>query len=120
MIADLMNILHNTLLSFVILNLCFYFVAKMKLRIGSVSQFITPRWRFCVRCKTSWGFIKWHLTVWEPHSGVCALCEVCWVELTPEQRWPYYEELFRIWLAEGEGVSQEKQEAIRSAVFSGK
>jgi hypothetical protein len=35
-----------------------------------------------------------------PCSGLAALCERCFAELTPEERLPYYEEILKLWYDE--------------------
>ncbi len=71
------------------------------MRIGAISKVFTPRYSFCMRCKTTWFFVKEHSTNYKTGDncavGCFPLCEKCWSELTPEQRLPYYKELWLEW-----------------------
>ena len=56
----------------------------------------------CGRCKTGWDTadqdgVKGHATRYCDGSSCFPLCETCWRDLTPEQRLPYYRELFETW-----------------------
>lgn len=51
----------------------------------------------CFRCRTSWIFVRRHVTPYEPGRGVTVLCEGCWSSLTPEGRWTYYARFLVAW-----------------------
>jgi hypothetical protein len=51
----------------------------------------------CGRCKVSWKWVEGHLTLYSCGSACFPLCEKCWSDLTPEERVPYYRELFDKW-----------------------
>jgi hypothetical protein len=63
---------------------------RRSLRIGPISHVITPSMSWCIRCRTTWRFVRPHLTGVTDSSGVFALCDRCWFELDPEERLPYY------------------------------
>lgn len=69
----------------------------MNRRLGRWSQLLAPGYSFCRRCKTPWRFVKWHDTSYGRGHGCLPLCQMCWSELTPEQRLPYYLELIASW-----------------------
>lgn len=89
----------------------------MKLR-GKVTQLMHPNYGWCRCCQTSWavveGFsvpyhncteearhseaIKYNLPLRREDdyccAGLFAICTECWDRLTPEERLPYYEDLY--------------------------
>jgi hypothetical protein len=46
----------------------------------------------CSKCRISWAYIEPHITEHEDGSGIgsFALCELCWSQLTPQERVSYY------------------------------
>lgn len=111
--------------------LCF----KHKLRLGRVSHMLAPGFSSCHRCDTCWHFVREHCTDYEIEpsgpvegeqasfqvtgSGCFPLCQWCWEELTPDERMPYYKQLWDSWAQWGE--RDEKQWfAIQEAVLRGK
>lgn len=94
----------------------------MNKRIGPISQRMFPAYGNCAKCGTTWNLVRdasvqfhkcteearvahwrdiFHVEEAPPRhkdtmycAGIFALCLDCWKELTPEQRLPYYEELF--------------------------
>ena len=66
----------------------------MNLRIGPISQFLTPGYSHCGRCGTTWPFVQAHHTQYELTRGCFPLCEKCWSELIPATRLPYYREMW--------------------------
>jgi len=82
-------------------------------RIGRVSQWLSPGFSWCEHCKTTWNWVWGHSTafLWckgedltpdsegrfSGGSGMFPLCELCWRELTPETRLPYYLKVNASW-----------------------
>jgi len=52
---------------------------------------------FCLRCKDSWAWKKYHVTAYSDLHGCFPLCQECWQALEPEARLPFYLELYRQW-----------------------
>lgn len=50
----------------------------------------------CHRCKAN-RYAVGHATSWTIGRIVTALCEDCWRDLTPEERWPFYEAELKTW-----------------------
>lgn len=70
----------------------------MNPRIGRVSQLLTPSYSWCLRCETTWAFVKWHDTMYgNGGHGCIPLCQKCWAELTPLERLPFYRQLIESW-----------------------
>lgn len=90
-------------------------------RLGKASHLLAPHLSWCNKCLTTWNFVeprtvnyhncteKARRSIWRqqfpgrecpprykdpPCAGLFALCQECWNELTPEQRLPYYYDLF--------------------------
>lgn len=92
----------------------------MNIRIGPISQKITPHLGACLHCKTTWRFVKPHATPFNEHEGALPLCEKCWRELTPEQRLPFYWLLLLKWnMEDGTELSEAERDALRAAVLDG-
>lgn len=95
----------------------------LNMRIGRISKKINPGLGACLKCNTTWRFVKGHETKISDHEGTFPLCEKCWAELTPQKRLPYYYLLMRQWLAY-DGYTKEHwnkdYERITAAVLSGK
>ncbi len=86
-------------------------------RLGRLSQWISPGYSWCGRCKTTWNWVEGHSTqfLWcegdnsndkNSGSGMFPLCEYCWHELTPEQRLPFYLELNNRWGTDGAALDE--------------
>ena len=73
----------------------------LNLRIGRIGQLFAPGYSSCGRCKTPWRFVKSHDTHYAPGEWIFALCRKCWAELTPEERLPFYQQVWNDWLARG-------------------
>ena len=56
-----------------------------------------PGHSFCLRCRTAWGTVAEHSTRFATNSGMFPLCELCWAELTPQERLPFYRVLWEQW-----------------------
>lgn len=70
--------------------------------IGFLSQ-LNPEWygfSWCGRCKRVWAICEGHSTHYLEGRGCFPLCEECWGELTPDQRLPYYRDLWLRWREE--------------------
>jgi hypothetical protein len=92
----------------------------VNIRIGRISQLLTPDYSWCHRCGTTWYFVRWHCTTYEPGRGCFPLCEKCWRGLkTPEARVPYYRQLWDEWAATGTGKAPETWGEIERAVLNG-
>lgn len=100
----------------------------MNLRIGLLSpklaQSLANGYSRCLRCKTPWNFVEYHQTMYTYHDGCFPLCEMCWGELTPQQRLPYYRELIDIWYEppheNDEPGFDETWAAVETAVMEGR
>lgn len=69
-----------------------------RLQIADLMQALFPSFSSCARCKMPWSLVRLHITHYSPVAGMFPLCEDCWTELrTPENRLPYYRELFNSW-----------------------
>lgn len=88
----------------------------MNVRIGKISKILTPSYSGCGRCDTTWAFVDYHNTFYTENNGMFPLCEKCWSELTPEQRLPYYYNLFIEW----DNRDFSEFNLIRKAVMDGK
>ncbi len=89
------------------------------LRIGAISQLLTPGYGSCLKCKTTWVFVSGHSTQYSRAFGCFPLCEPCWVELeTPERRLPYYRQHWELW-QESDSKSKAEWEQIEAAVQQG-
>ena len=75
---------------------------KMNLRLGKVTQFLTPGYGSCGKCETTWAFVEGHSTIYLNGSGCFPLCELCWSELLIEDRLPFYRSLVEHWISSGE------------------
>lgn len=96
-------------------------------------QLLAPGYSTCMRCNTPWKFAdnrsvhyigvteEQRLAWWKDcfpdevppprykdriTSGIFALCTLCWDELTPEERLPYYEELWHRYARKINGLDQ--------------
>ena len=92
----------------------------------------------CLRCSTNWAEVEGHITYYEPSAipgnegsftpggqGCFPLCELCWSELSPTERLPFYRKLWAIWMSQAnEADLQENYLArwhrIESAVLAGR
>lgn len=92
-------------------------------RIGIASRaFSRPGVSHCYRCRTTWDFVAHHSTMYRDGSGLFALCEGCWAELTPEQRLPFYFVLHQEWEWDARLAGYERENDwpdIEKAVLAG-
>lgn len=94
----------------------------MNLRIGRIGRLFAPSYGQCLRCKTPWRFVRYHVTDYHPNHGCLPLCEKCWAELTPAQRLPFYQELIESWherFDHNELTFREEWALVETAVLSG-
>lgn len=89
-----------------------------KMRLGPITQRMSPGYSFCKRCATTWEFVRSHSTQYNDGSGCFPLCEMCWGELTPEERLPFYRRLYEKWLESGP-LPEETWFEIQEAVLMG-
>ena len=90
-------------------------VRPMNVRIGPISRLLSPTYGACERCGTTWKYVKGHPTFYTQTWGMSPLCEKCWMDLTPEERVPYYRQLYERW---GQPET-ERWDAIQAAVLAG-
>lgn len=89
-----------------------------RLQISDLMQALFPSFSSCGRCKMPWSLVRCHITNYSPVAGMFPLCEDCWTELrTPENRMPYYRELFNSWDRLGRPVREGDWRVIETAVF---
>lgn len=88
------------------------------MRLGRISQFLTPGYSHCLKCRTTWPFVKHHSTQFTQSRGMFPLCEQCWAELTPETRLPFYRRLWLLWANMNE--KDDEWPLIERAVLDGK
>lgn len=70
--------------------------------IGMVSKLLYPGFGACGHCGRRWPAVeKKHYTQYTNHSGCFPLCQMCWEDLTIEQRLPHYLNLYLQWRSEG-------------------
>jgi hypothetical protein len=86
---------------------------------GTVLSLIAPNYSRCYRCGMPWKFTQGHSTPYNNDSGCFPLCEKCWGELTPQERLPYYKQLWIDWQKWGE-QDIAKWNEIEKAVLEGK
>ncbi|KKL46318.1 hypothetical protein LCGC14_2346760 [marine sediment metagenome] len=66
--------------------------------VGHLTRWLYPRNSTCHRCRRPWKIAKSHsTTLSNGRTGMFPLCELCWGELTPWFRLPYYRELWIEW-----------------------
>ena len=70
---------------------------KLNLRLGPAVQWMAPGYSWCKRCETPWAFVDEHATYYTERRGVFALCQMCWAELTPQERLPFYRQVYEEW-----------------------
>lgn len=94
-------------------------------RIGTLSHVLSPGYSWCFKCKTTWKFVEGHSTPYVDHASgygkACfPLCEECWAELTPEERWPYYQMLLDSWRSLACPIEPGLDDQLHAAVMDGK
>lgn len=68
----------------------------------------------CLRCGDSWNWKRRHSLWLSGNQGIFPLCEECWLELSPEQKLHYCEQLFNEWeaISAKHGLSLEDKESL--------
>lgn len=84
--------------------------------IGIIAKPFCLGYSSCGHCGRPWPICNEHATMYTWDRGCFPLCEDCWSELTIEERWPYYLDLWSRWSSEDEN----KLELMRRAVMEGK
>lgn len=84
---------------------------------AGILRFIAPGYGYCGCCGKPWKFTAWHSTEFTDGRGLFPLCKSCWGKMTPEQRLPYYRDLWEEWGADEEHA---KWKDIETAVLAGK
>jgi len=69
----------------------------------------------CGRCGRTWNICKFHSTMYSETDGCFTLCEDCWLDLSPDERLPYYKNLMNEWNADSA-----KRASVYLAVSQGK
>jgi hypothetical protein len=72
----------------------------------------------CMRCWCRWKLAAPHTTMYTNERYCFPLCGVCWGELTPETRLPFYRKLYNEWSSELSGDLPAFQD-IKNAVMRG-
>lgn len=82
------------------------------------------RWGHCFRCYATWNRCSEHITMHSSTSGCFALCESCWMTLTPVEKLPYYADLMRLRIRQGSYPNRSERarvwDEISEAVIQGK
>lgn len=65
---------------------------------GFFARLVFPMYSACGRCGMPWRVTMRHSTRVNEGGGMFPLCESCWKELTPQERIPYYKQLYDSWL----------------------
>ena len=90
--------------------------AKNKI-IAGIAQMLYPGYGTCYRCGLPWSIVKEHTTRYTELKGIFPLCGKCWRDLnTPENRMPYYRQLYNSWGGES---PDHKWGDIENAVMKG-
>lgn len=87
-------------------------------KVARVVKLSAPGFGWCLRCEMPWKFIEHHSTPYTYNRACFALCEMCWNDLTIEERLPYYEQLLKMWHVQSP-VEGGQAEAIIGAVVRG-
>src|SRR3990167_680068 len=68
-----------------------------RLAWGLFSRIESPGFGACERCGMSWAIVNGHATYVAGGFGIFPLCLECKLELSPEERLPYYLALYKRW-----------------------
>ena len=88
--------------------------------LGVISQKVFPQMGSCGSCGMTWNVCEGHSTNYTESSGCFPLCELCWKELTPETRLPFYRKLWDSWEKENVVDKDNRWKNIEKAVLEGK
>lgn len=67
-------------------------------------RLLHPGYSHCYRCGRPWACVEGHSTPYADGSACFPLCEGCWGALTPQDRLPFYRQLFVDWRRQGSRV----------------
>lgn len=98
---------------------CLLYPLWLRTTLGYIFKVLTPGYSCCHRCERPWSIAEHHSTRYTENRGCFPLCELCWQELEPKDRLPYYRELYNEW----QHWSIEEDETwknIKEAVLAGK
>ncbi len=91
-----------------------------RISLGKKEQEQFPQKGTCYRCGCPWiDSHPPHTTPYSETRGCFPLCAECWSELSPEDRLPYYRELWIVWQQGPGGATNEVWESIKAAVLRG-
>lgn len=65
---------------------------------GFFARLAYPTSGTCIRCGMPWRVTKHHVTDVANRNGMFPLCEICWKDLTPQERLPHYKKQYESWL----------------------
>jgi hypothetical protein len=71
-----------------------------------------------MRCQTTWFFVDSHATEFSTGEGCFPLCVLCWSELTPDERLPFYRKLYEEWAAHDSALDSSLWEKMKAAVLA--
>lgn len=63
-----------------------------------ISRALNPGFSSCRRCGVAWPWTTPHHTRYTAYASCFPLCCGCWRGLTPDQRLPFYQQLWHGWL----------------------
>lgn len=88
-------------------------LTAIQFRMGAISRQFGPRgYGWCLKCRTTWVFVQGHMTQYNERNGCFPLCRLCWSEMKPQQRLPYYAEMMAEWVEQSR-TNAERLEALR-------
>ncbi len=86
---------------------------------ATVERILAPGYGTCGKCKRPWKYVQGHSTTYteDGSRGCFPLCEECWESLFPDERLPYYKELYNRWASYGYPL-EASWEQMRHAVLT--
>ena len=73
----------------------------------------------CYKCRKPWCEVDPHITNYSDGRGCFPLCIQCWGSILPEERIPYYEQLFEDWCKDVRPPNKSELNQILVAVKTG-
>ena|SRR3990167_2251141 len=90
-----------------------------RLAWGLSSRLESPGYGACERCGMSWAVVNGHTTYVVSGCGIFPLCLECKLELSPEERLPYYLAVYKRWQTKEPHYSiEELTQAVLSEVIN--